>query len=125
MLDIGFPELLLLSLVMLLVLGPRQLPDAMRAFGNWYGRMRYTVSRFSRTLEQELDAQEIAGKIAGEENLQKLKEAQASLQNIADESNSLAAELSVAPAQEKPPETGPDALPESNIPTSRPSIEKP
>jgi sec-independent protein translocase protein TatB len=36
MIDVGFTELLLISLVGLLVLGPDSLPDAMRTFFRWY-----------------------------------------------------------------------------------------
>ena len=59
MFDIGFPELLLLSVIALVVLGPKRLPEAMRTAGRWYNQMRYATGRLRRELEDELQVDEI------------------------------------------------------------------
>lgn len=58
MFDVGFPELVLFGLVVLLVLGPERLPQAMRALGSWYARMRYLAGRLRQDLERELEVPE-------------------------------------------------------------------
>ncbi|MEE8077677.1 MAG: twin-arginine translocase TatA/TatE family subunit, partial [Pseudomonadales bacterium] len=40
MFEIGFPELMLIAVVGLLVIGPERLPEALRTLGLWFGRMR-------------------------------------------------------------------------------------
>lgn len=58
MFDIGFPELLLLSVIALVVLGPKRLPHAMRTAGRWYNQVRYAAGRLKRELEDELQVDE-------------------------------------------------------------------
>ena len=40
MFDIGYSELLIIGIVALVVIGPKDLPRVMRTVGNWVGRMR-------------------------------------------------------------------------------------
>lgn len=85
MFDIGFPELLLFSLVVLLVLGPKRLPEAMRTLGYWYGRLRYSAGRLRQEFERELDAEKIGGAIASDKQLEELKEIKTSIeQTVSD-----------------------------------------
>ncbi|MGN6375668.1 MAG: Sec-independent protein translocase protein TatB [Sphingomonas sp.] len=46
MLDIGSPELLLVAIVAIIVIGPKDLPKAMRLFGYWVGRARGVMRQF-------------------------------------------------------------------------------
>ena len=50
MFDIGFPELMIVSVVALLVLGPERLPEALRTLGLWFGRMRRSFSAVKVTM---------------------------------------------------------------------------
>lgn len=59
MFDIGFAELLILSLVALLVLGPDRLPEALRTLGRWIVTIRRTVGSLQAELEQEIGMDEI------------------------------------------------------------------
>ncbi|MCY3639500.1 MAG: Sec-independent protein translocase protein TatB, partial [Gammaproteobacteria bacterium] len=45
MFDIGFPELMLVAIVGLLVIGPNRLPEALRTLGLWLGRMRRSFNK--------------------------------------------------------------------------------
>ena len=40
MFDIGYSELLLIAVVALIVIGPKDLPRVMRTVGHWVGRAR-------------------------------------------------------------------------------------
>lgn len=58
MFDIGFSELLLFSVIALIVLGPEKLPQAARTAGQWYAKIRRTVSTLQSEIEAELDLAE-------------------------------------------------------------------
>jgi len=55
MFDIGFSELLLFGVIALIVLGPEKLPQAARTAGQWYAKLRRTVSTLQSEIEAELD----------------------------------------------------------------------
>ena len=46
MFDIGFPELLVIVIVAVLVIGPKDMPAAMRTAGRWIGKVRKVSSHF-------------------------------------------------------------------------------
>ncbi|MGP4714007.1 Sec-independent protein translocase protein TatB [Psychrobacter sp. DM8] len=58
MFDIGFSELLLFGVIALIVLGPEKLPQAARTAGQWYGKLRRTISTLQSEIEAELDLAE-------------------------------------------------------------------
>jgi sec-independent protein translocase protein TatB len=58
MFDIGFSELLLFGIIALIVLGPEKLPQAARTAGQWYAKLRRTVSTLQSEIEAELDLAE-------------------------------------------------------------------
>ena len=58
MFDIGFSELLLFGVIALIVLGPEKLPQAARTAGQWYAKLRRTVSILQSEIEAELDLAE-------------------------------------------------------------------
>ena len=58
MFDIGFSELLLFGVIALIVLGPEKLPQAARTAGQWYAKLRRTVSTLQSEIESELDLAE-------------------------------------------------------------------
>jgi sec-independent protein translocase protein TatB len=59
MLDIGFAELLLLSVVGLLVLGPERLPKVARTLGGLARKARSSWSNLKRSIESEMHAEEL------------------------------------------------------------------
>lgn len=59
MLDIGFPELLLVTLVILLVFGPERLPEVLRTLGGWIGQARRSFTSLKTEIEREIGADEI------------------------------------------------------------------
>ncbi|WP_435979359.1 Sec-independent protein translocase protein TatB [Psychrobacter sp. DM4] len=58
MFDIGFSELLLFGVIALIVLGPEKLPQAARTAGQWYSKLRRTISTLQSEIEAELDLAE-------------------------------------------------------------------
>ncbi|MBA2593721.1 MAG: twin-arginine translocase subunit TatB [Gammaproteobacteria bacterium] len=59
MFDIGFSELCLVALIALLVVGPKRLPETVRAWGRWTARARQAIQTLQREVEQELDLEEV------------------------------------------------------------------
>jgi sec-independent protein translocase protein TatB len=59
MFDVGFAELLLLSVVGLLVLGPERLPRVARTLGGFVRKARSSWISLRRTIEAEIHADEL------------------------------------------------------------------
>lgn len=59
MFDIGFTELLLITVVALVVLGPERLPRVARVAGMWLGRARRTLTSVKQEIDRELRAEEL------------------------------------------------------------------
>lgn len=64
MFNVGGPEILVIILVALVVLGPEQLPKAMRTFGNVMGEIRKVSSGFQAEMRNAMDTIETTAKPA-------------------------------------------------------------
>ncbi|OAN19156.1 sec-independent translocase [Photobacterium jeanii] len=92
MFDIGFWELILISVVGLVVLGPERLPVAIRSVSRWVGAARNMASSVKDELSQELKLQEL------QENLKKaeqmgMQDLSPDLRNSVDELKKAASEV--------------------------------
>ena len=58
MFGIGFPELVMILAVALIVLGPQRLPEVARMLGRAYGQLRRASEEFQNTIRQDLAALE-------------------------------------------------------------------
>jgi sec-independent protein translocase protein TatB len=59
MFDVGFSELVLLSIIGLLVLGPERLPKVARTLGGLTRRARSSWLNLKRSIEAEINAEEL------------------------------------------------------------------
>jgi sec-independent protein translocase protein TatB len=59
MLDIGWQEIIILMLIALIVVGPKDLPRIVKTAGQWMGKARGYARDFQRTIEEAADATEI------------------------------------------------------------------
>jgi Tat protein translocase TatB subunit len=55
MFETSFPELMLVAIIGLLVLGPQRLPKIAAEIGKWVGRARRTATQLRRQLEREVE----------------------------------------------------------------------
>ena len=55
MLDLGWTELLVIGIVALIVVGPKDLPVLFRNVGRWIGRMKGMAREFSTAMNQAAD----------------------------------------------------------------------
>ena len=53
--SLGFPEIILIFVVVLLLFGPKKLPDFARTFGKALKEFRKTVNEAKSTIEEEID----------------------------------------------------------------------
>ena len=69
MFGIGFPELLLIAVIALVVIGPQRLPDLARALGRGFAEFRRATDELKQTFEEETRAarsQELRQKLLAE-----------------------------------------------------------
>ena len=66
MFDIGFTELLLIGVIGLLVVGPEQLPGAVRTVMAWVSRFRRSFDQIRTEVRRELHNDEIMQKLKAE-----------------------------------------------------------
>lgn len=60
MFDIAFSELVVIGIVMLVVIGPKRLPEVARTAGRWLGQLRRFASDVKRDMDVELRRDELA-----------------------------------------------------------------
>ena len=60
MLDIGFPEFLLISFVLLIVVGPKDLPKVLRSISSFIRKMKSMATQFHSGIEDLANEAEIA-----------------------------------------------------------------
>ena len=85
MFDIGFPELLMISVVALLVIGPEKLPETIRTFSLWFGRIQRSFSNLRREIENEIGTDEIRSQLHNESIMQEFEEAKNTMHEVRQE----------------------------------------
>jgi sec-independent protein translocase protein TatB len=94
--DIAFSELVVIGIVLLVVIGPKRLPEVARSAGRWVGRMRRFVEDLKRDMDVELRKDELA-------ELRKVKEQLYETKQIFEQSaGSTLAALSAIPEEPSP-----------------------
>ena len=92
MFDMGFPELLLVGIVALLVIGPKELPQAIRTLSLWIGRLRRSFANIRREIEKEIGADEIRQQLHNEEILRELEESKSTFDEAKEDINKIIGE---------------------------------
>ncbi len=73
MFDIGFPELMLVAIVGLLVIGPSRLPETLRTLGLWLGRLRRSFTTVKTEIEKEIGMDEVRRQLHNEAVMEEMK----------------------------------------------------
>lgn len=85
MFDIGFFELLVIGVVGLLVIGPQQLPGALRTLALWWGRFKRGLQATRTELEQQIGADDIRRQLHNEEVMQRLQATKQEIERTVNE----------------------------------------
>ena len=73
MFEISFPELVVVCVIALLVLGPDRLPGALRTLGLWVGRISRTFVAMKTEIEREIGMDDIRRQLHNEAVMDELK----------------------------------------------------
>jgi sec-independent protein translocase protein TatB len=60
MFDIGWSELVVIGVVALIAIGPKELPGVLRALGHWMGKVRRMASEFQDQFREAMREAEVA-----------------------------------------------------------------
>src|SRR5215468_2111316 len=60
MFDIGWGKLILIGIVALIVIGPKELPGALRTLGQWVAKIRRMASEFQNQFHEAMREAELA-----------------------------------------------------------------
>jgi sec-independent protein translocase protein TatB len=82
MFDIGFPELVLLCIVALLVLGPERMPEAVRTLGLWVGRLRRSFIRLKTEIEREVGMDDVRRQLHNESVLDEIRRLESEVKGL-------------------------------------------
>lgn len=93
MFDIGFPELMIVSIVALLVIGPEKLPETVRTLALWVGRIKRSLANIKLELENEIGADEIRQQLRNEGIMKELNDAKRNLDGIMQETNATISDI--------------------------------
>lgn len=105
MFDVGFSELLIISLVALLVFGPNRLPEVARTAGQWVGRIRRFMDDVKRDVDREINTEELA-------EFRKLQEELTQARSVIETESTKTLEFLQAPAvEEEKPQADEAAVP--------------
>jgi len=83
MFDAGLPELILIMVIALLVVGPKRLPGLARQAGYWLGKARSYLAGVRNDIAQELHAEELRDMMVRQE--QEMKELRGMLDKTKNE----------------------------------------
>ncbi|MFZ1814191.1 MAG: Sec-independent protein translocase protein TatB [Rhizobiaceae bacterium] len=102
MFDVGWTELVVIACVAVLVVGPKDLPRMLRAFGKTIGQVKRMAGDFQKQFDdalKEADLDEVR-KVASSKTFAPLEDARKSMQAFQKDVNDSVAELEKEPAVE-------------------------
>ena len=74
MFDIGFLELIVITVVALVVIGPERLPGVARNVGKWVGRTRRFITQVKSDIDRELKQEELRKALEQDAGLDEIKQ---------------------------------------------------
>jgi sec-independent protein translocase protein TatB len=122
MFDIGWSELLLIGIVALIAIGPKELPAALRTLGQWTGKLRRMASEFQNQFHEAMreaemadlkkQVDELTSQAKGYADFDPIGDVRKELESTQRQIESTIAEQAAAAAPVSPPAA---ALPEAQV----------
>jgi sec-independent protein translocase protein TatB len=142
MFDIGWGELLLIGIVALVAIGPKELPGALRTLGQWMAKLRRMASEFQNQFHEAMREAEMADLKKQVDDLTSQAQSYANFDPIGDVRKELEgtqqqieSAITTEPTASPPPtpaevasveaNAAPPALPGAETPPALPSAETP
>lgn len=120
MFDIGWSELLVIAIVAIVVVGPKELPRVLRSFGHYAGKLRRTAAEFRRQFDEAMAESELDDLRKSFERT--AKEAEAGLAPPADQPVMLPKAPAPPPAK---PSAAPNPAPKRAAKAKTPGVKTP
>lgn len=94
MFDIGFQEIILISVMSLLIMGPERLPGAVRTTMLWISKIRRSFQDIKTEIEREIGADEIRQQLHNDKILKNLEKTKEDIeQNLKATTDNISAEI--------------------------------
>src|SRR6266480_6541898 len=128
MFDIGWGELLVIGVVALIAIGPKELPTVLRTVGQWMGKLRRMATEFQNQFQEAMREAEMADLKKQVDDLTSQAQSYASFDPVAEvrrelDSTQQQIESAMAdtPAEASPVTAEPSAAPAGAAPAIAPS----
>ncbi|OLP59996.1 twin arginine-targeting protein translocase TatB [Xaviernesmea oryzae] len=108
MLDVGWTELVVIAVVMIIFVGPKELPGMLRTFGRMMSRMRGMAGDFRRQFDdalREADLDEVRRHISDAQRLNPAQSLRDAMNPLRQMGNEIKADLHRAVTNDPPPQT--------------------
>ncbi|MCA1492773.1 Sec-independent protein translocase protein TatB [Sinorhizobium alkalisoli] len=125
MLDIGWTELVVIAIVLIVVVGPKDLPPMLRAFGRMTSKMRGMAGDFRRQFDEalrEADLDDVRRTISDAQSLNPTTALRDAMNPLRQLGNEIKSDLQKAATPDKAAQTAPES---GTVPanTSMPAVE--
>ncbi len=107
MFDIGWSELLVIGIVALIVIGPKELPGALRTLGQWTAKIRRMASEFQGQFQEAMREAEFADLKKEMDEMTATAESYAHFDPLEDVRSEVESAVGELPALQPPTETPP------------------
>jgi len=115
MFDVGWSELVVIAVVALVVIGPKELPGVLRSIGYWMGKVRRMASEFQGQFQEAMREAEMADLKKQVDDLNTTATDLASFDPMADAQKQIDSAVADKPS-DQPAETPSDAAAVENSP---------
>ncbi|OHV85202.1 Sec-independent protein translocase protein TatB [Ensifer sp. LCM 4579] len=125
MLDIGWTELVVIAIVLIVVVGPKDLPPMLRAFGRMTAKMRGMAGDFRRQFDEalrEADLDDVRRTISDAQSLNPTTALRDAMNPLRQLGNEIKSDLQKAATPDKAAQAEPDSGPVSAN-TATPAVE--
>src|SRR5674476_426943 len=132
MFSLGWGEIVVIGIVALIAIGPKELPTVLRTLGQWMGKVLRMANEFQGQFQEALreaefadlkkHADDISSSVAEFSNIDPLADAQKDMERAFEETPAVAADAPAAPLADA---ASPAVSSEPELPLALPAIEVP
>lgn len=128
MLDIGWTELVVIAIVLIVVVGPKDLPPMLRAFGRMTSKLRGMASDFRQQFDEalrEADLEDVRKTISDAQSLNPANALRDAMNPLRQIGNEIKSDLQKAASPDKPSVPSPEPAATSAEPVNAPVVAAP